>query len=503
MDDISNLVNADNKVEVLSTLGKIAQNTYYLTVAEMGTRILGYILVILIARHLGDIAFGQYSFVLAFVSLFAVIADIGLSSLSTRTIAQKPDHFDEYIGNIFTIKLILSLVVLALIVIVVLTSNYSQDVSFAIYIAAIYTIFTSLKDLFISVIRGVQEMKLEMQIKIFEKTLLFALIFALIFLNCSLIGILFAYAISSSCAYIYSYFTSKRFYRLHINFNIVFWKTVILEALPFAITTVLVTVYFQIDTIMLSMMKGDAIVGWYNAAYKIIFTLMFIPGAFVSAIFPVISQHYASNLMESTKKLFLLGIKYLILIAIPITVFGYIFASEIIFLLYGESFTPSVYAFQILVFVVPLLFVTSLLGSTLQALGAQRMVCIIAGINAVINITLNFVIIPYYSYIGASITTVLTELFGVIAMIFYSTRILNIQPLKIGMLRYISVISIFSLTTWVLASFNCIVAFTVGFVVYITLLCTHKILDDQDKAIVEKLFKGGHIYRFFRAVHII
>ena len=59
----------------MSTVRTIAKNTLSLTVAEVITKLLAFILVIVVARYLGDVGYGKYAFALAFASFFAIIAD--------------------------------------------------------------------------------------------------------------------------------------------------------------------------------------------------------------------------------------------------------------------------------------------------------------------------------------------------------------------------------------------------------------------------------------------
>ena len=174
---------------------------------------------------------------------------------------------------------------------------------------------------------------------------------------------------------------------------------------------------------MLSIMVGYIAVGIYNAAYRLVLVLVFIPSILVTAIFPLMSQHF-----ESSKNLLKLeyekSVKYLFIVSTFIFVYGLIFADKIILIMYGEGYSTSIAALQALIFVVPIIFLTYLFGNILGAVNKQRVVTIVACANALLNVGLNLILIPKFSYIGASIATVATEGLGFILMFSYISRYL-------------------------------------------------------------------------------
>ena len=70
---------------------------------------------------------------------------------------------------------------------------------------------------------------------------------------------------------------SKNFGLPHVEIDMRFWKRILPQALPFALTGLFTTIYFYIDSVLLSVMKGAEAVGWYNAPYRLIAVLLFIP----------------------------------------------------------------------------------------------------------------------------------------------------------------------------------------------------------------------------------
>lgn len=195
-----------------------------------------------------------------------------------------------------------------------------------------------------------------------------------------------------------------------------FQKKSIRNALPFGITGIFVTIYFWIDSVMLFYMQGNAAVGIYTLAYKLLLVLLSIYSVYMVAIFPVMTKLH-ENSPKSLKIAYENSLKYFLIIGIPLAIIITIMANDIILLVYKKySFIPAVIPLQILVWATAFMFINGLATNLLNSIGNQVTVTKITGIGAIFNISLNIILIPFLSYTGASIATVLTEI--LIAILF-------------------------------------------------------------------------------------
>jgi O-antigen/teichoic acid export membrane protein len=95
------------------------------------------------------------------------------------------------------------------------------------------------------------------------------------------------------------------------------WLRLVRLAVPFALAAFFFSLYFNIDMIMLSYMKGDEVVGWYAVAYRFISVLLIFPGAFMGALWPIFSRlhiHAKDKFIFAHEK----SVKYLLILALPI-----------------------------------------------------------------------------------------------------------------------------------------------------------------------------------------
>jgi len=169
-------------------------------------------------------------------------------------------------------------------------------------------------------------------------------------------------------------------------------------------------------------MKGDEVVGWYNVAYRVILVLILIPNTYFESVFPVMSRFFISS-QESLKIVYEKSIKYMVILAVPIGVGTTLLAGQGIMLVFGTEYSNSVIALQILVWSAVFIFISGVFAQLFNSLNKQIVVTKVTGVCALLNVVLNLVLIPKYSYIGASIATTATEFVALAIIFIWSMRI--------------------------------------------------------------------------------
>lgn len=393
----------------MSDAQKIVKNTSIVVISEIANRSISFVLIIILAKFFGDAGLGKYSFIFAFVGIFSILSDFGISGLMTREIARDKTKTEKYVANALGFKVILCLITILLPSIIIFFTDESPEIKIGVLLAGFSQAFYYLSYPFRSVFNAYERQFYHAMYSLVERIVAFALGITVIYLGYGLLGFVTVLVFSNLISLIYSYIvTLKKFARVSIEFDIKFLKEAIKTSLPFWFTTLFITIYFKIDTVMLGFMKGFEPTGWYNASYKIIDALSLIPLSIGMVLFPVMSRYYK----QQEKFLQILYVKvfyYLFILALPIAV-GITMASQrIILFVYGGSFQNSTISLQILVWALLFIFVNYIIGNLLNSIDKQILFTYTTGFCAILNIGLNFLLIPKYSYIGAAIATVLTE----------------------------------------------------------------------------------------------
>jgi O-antigen/teichoic acid export membrane protein len=474
----------------MSAVRTLAKNTTVLLVANIISYLLGFFTTLYTARYLGVEGFGVLSLALSITGIFAVFTDFGLSALTTREVSRNNSLAKKYIGNIIIIKILLAILTFVLVILVVYILGYPQNVKTVVYLITLSIIFGSLTGIFNSIFQAFQKMEYISFNIILNAILMITGILIVIHYGLGIIALSAVYFVSSGLILILTFIIySWKFFLPKLDLDINFWKPTLKEAFFFGLSSIFVVIYFYIDSVMLSIMVGNSAVGFYNAASKLIFVLLFIPGVFVTSIFPIMSQHF-----ESSKNLLKIeyekSVKYLFVIAVFIFVYGFIFADKIILIIYGTAYASSILALQILIFVVPIIFVTSLFGNILGAINKQRIITIVASIIALFNIILNLILIPKYSYIGASFATVLTEGLGFILMYMYISKyFLRISITQNILKTVISGIITTLVLYYLKININWILTAVLGVFAYLLILYILKIITKEDLELLKKIFR--------------
>lgn len=410
----------------MNTFRCVLKNTVSLASAELITKFITFILTIYIARYLQEVSFGKYSFALAFTCFFAIIPDLGLNTFTIREVAKNKELASKYLGNISIVKFILSICGLIILIIIINLMHYPSDTTLAVYIFGAYVMINNLNQFFVSIYRAFDKMEYEMFVRIIESIVLFSLTMYAIYFQYGLIEIVYAMFLSSVFRLILSgILIVKNFRRPKLEFDFNFVKDVIKEALPFGLTAVFVVIYFRIDTVMLSIMKGDAAVGWYNVAFNIVHGLCaLIIGSITGVCLPLMSRHLES--LNDLKKIYIHSFEILFFLGLLISIIITIYSTELIQVIYGVGYSSSSIILKILIWSFFMMGISSISSTLLYSINKQRIVTVGTGIGALLNVILNLILIPKYSYIGAASATVVTEVVGFIIYFYYSIRFLNI-----------------------------------------------------------------------------
>jgi O-antigen/teichoic acid export membrane protein len=407
----------------MDTIKRIAKNTGVLFLSSVISGLFNLLFVIYTARYLGANNFGVLSFALALTAIFDVFTNFGLSELTVREVARDKSIANKYLQNIVIIKCIFVIINFGLIVLVLKIFGYPWETTVVVYLIALSLMIGSFTKVFYTIFQAFEKMEYQAIGTILTNILLLCGALYAITQNFSVIGFALLYIFISIFILIYAYIVSfLKFPAPKLQIDLSFWKTTIINAWPFFLLGFVSIIGLRIDIVILSVMKGDVVVGWYSAPYKFIDILMFIPAAFVAAIYPVLSNFYITS-KESLHLIYEKSFKYLFVVSLPIAVGTTLLANKIILFTYTSEFIHSITALQILIWTIPITFLTYMYGTLLASVNKQKLNFKISFLCMFLNITINLIFIPKYSYIAASVAAVISSLLSLILCFYFSSKL--------------------------------------------------------------------------------
>lgn len=440
------------------------------------------------ARYLGVSNYGIFGFATSFTAILAVTVDLGINTHVIRHVATDYDSAPKYLGNAMPLKSIFGIGTMILTLIILILMKTDELTLTVTLLFAIEMIIKSFINLLNGSFQAFEEGKYQGIGNTLLHIILLIFILITIFTDFGLIGISISYILANAITLTYTYYAFKNnIAKPKFELDLEFCKQITVLSLPFAVIGLLYTIYYSIDIVMLTNMVGSYASGIYNATYKLISVLTLFYSVYTAVIFPVMSKFFnddESMLLISFEK----SIKYLMLVIIPIAIATVFYSTDIIHLIYGHKYDAASSVLCILIWTVCLLFISGAANSLLNASHKEVAVTKIYAIAAVFNIVLNFVMIPYFSYNGAAITTVLSDLLIVIIQ-FYIIYNLGHRPNKKLYFDIVKIIAgsiILGIALYFL-NLNMWVALPVGIIIYFATVYLLRVFDDDDKYVIKEI----------------
>ena len=354
---------------------------------------------------------GKVSFATSIISYFAMFAQLGIPTYGIRACAQVRNDkkkLSKTAQEIFIINIIMS--ILAYIVFFIALCNVPRlkdektlliIVSATIFFNAIGMewLYKALEQYTYITIRSV----------IFKFIALVAM-FLLIHQQSDYIiyGAISIFA--SSASNIFNFFNVHKYISLRPVGEYNFKQHLKAVSVFFALSCA-ATIYVNLDTVMLGFMKTNVDVGYYNAAVKIKTILVSIVTSLGTVLLPRASYYVEHGLKEDFYRITKKAINFVFLVATPLMLYFMFFAKEGIFFLSGNTYGGAIVPMQI---IMPTLFfigLTNIMGmQILVPLGKENIVLYSEIVGAVVDLAINYILIPKYASAGAAIGTLVAEI---------------------------------------------------------------------------------------------
>lgn len=474
----------------MNNIQRITKNVFSLSIAQIVSIFLGLLYTMLMARYLGAEGFGILNFALAYTGVLSIFSEMGFSQVIVREVARDKSLAEKYISNAILLKLILSVPTMFLIIEGVNLFDNSYNNEKIVIIIGVSMIIGTFNSIFYSIYQAFEKIEFQSFGQILNNSLLYIGTLVIINYNYKTTAFASLFLLTSIINLIYNLsIVSLKFVRPTLKYEYLFWKKLLKEAIPFAITGLSISVYFWTDTLTLSFFKGNEVVGLYNAAYRIISALLFIPYIFNSTIFPLMAQYHISSrecLILSFKNLY----KVMALIGIPLGIGTILIADDLILLIYGSKYSESIIVLRILICSFILILMRNPFERLLEAINQQAKVTKIFIMGAVANVILNVAFIPKYSYVGAGIATLIANLIVLILLIEVTKNYgIFISKKEITIMAKILVSSIvMGIFLKLLPISSILIKIPSAIVVYYIFLGIVKAFSEEEKMIIKSIF---------------
>jgi O-antigen/teichoic acid export membrane protein len=396
---------------------KYATNTLWILVGRAFEMLLTMVVGILVARYMTESEYGYYNYALSIATIFAVLSNLGLANIVTKYIVNQEADESEVLGSALLLKLIGGVFSVAAAMLFAVLLGNSKTSLLYVLIACVPILIKSL-----DVISFYFDAKVLSKYNVMAKTMgivasnLLKLLVVILHWNIMWIyfSLLFDATIFVSLLYVHFQRKGKTaIWKWSKNKIVV--KSLFKESWPLMFTGIIYVFYLKIDQVMIKDLLNASELGHYSAAVKLSSTWYTIPWLITGSLFPALLNALKKNVALFNERFSLLcqGLYLLAIIAIiPIS----FLADWLIEFLFSGKYNQAGLILQIHVWSSVFIFIGYAGSKWLIAKNLQRIALINMCIGAVLNVALNYWLIPIMGIAGAAYVTLVTQALTFIVM---------------------------------------------------------------------------------------
>jgi O-antigen/teichoic acid export membrane protein len=379
---------------------------------------LGAVATRLVTVSVGPTQYGLFVTALTFVSTAMLFTDLGVTSITGRDIAQRPNEAAEILGHNLGVRITLSILLLPLVVVLGFTLYGSSSLRWALLLFAITIPFNAAQTTTLGYYAATIRNYVTFGVTLAQQVVYVGGVAIAIHRGFGIVGCAVAYLISSALSAIGAYVLVRREVNFRPTYSLHSWSHVIRRSASLGAIQVINLLYLRADTLLLSKMAPPRAVGLYGVAYSFVNFIVVAPALILVSVMPLLAtaapEVFERILRRTTHSLAVLGA-----LAVMMTV---LFAPQAIAMLSGHRFLGAVAALRILGISCYFSYLNSALGYAAVARNRHHRMVAVSAFGLLLNVALNIVMIPRLGIDGSATATLGSELVALLGVWFVFSR---------------------------------------------------------------------------------
>jgi O-antigen/teichoic acid export membrane protein len=409
---------------------RAVKNTAVVAVGEIVGKLASLALFAVLARQVGESQLGVFVLAFAFLQIVMVPIDLGLDRYLLRQVARDRARLPHLFGNVLVLKLVLAIPVFAIAVGVLFALGYSEETRETVYVLAGGLLLDSLAATASSAFTAFERNELRALTSLVQRASGAVLGIGILAAGGGVVSVAAAYTVGSLIGFLVGLWLVHRHLPPAFTLDRARWRALTQESVPFAAQDVFTILLFRVDAVLLSLLSTDAAVGRYGAAYRLLESTLFVSYSLAGA-FAAMYTYLEDDSDPTIQAIFGRSIKLALAALVPAAVVFGILAEPIVKLVYGAELAGAADPLELLAPVVVLLgFVVLCTSLVVSRRNATIMVPVTAAM-CVLNIALNFALIPSLDDSGAAAAMLITEAaFAAIVLVIVLRTVRNVAWLR-------------------------------------------------------------------------
>ena len=439
--------------------------------------------------------YGVYFALLNFTFLFNILLDFGITNYNNRMIARHTNLLKKYFARIIPLKILLSVLYMLVVIVSGLCLGYDCWQTKMLFWMCLTQVLSSFISYFRSNITSLMLFKTDSIISVLDRFLLivvcgFMLWNSRLRQNFSIERVVYAQFLTMLITFLVALsvcLVKTGFVRM--KWNKAFGFLLLRDGLPFAVLGLLMACYNKMDSVMLLSLVDDngKSSGIYASGFRLVDS-----ANMVSYLFSVILLPLFSKMIKENKKITdVMGAAFhlLLIITTAFVAISLLYSRELMELLYNKHIEESAEVYRWLSFCFVPISMTYIFGTLLTANGSLKYLNIIAGLGMLMNIGLNFILIPLFQQNGAAITSLITQTVTAALQAWLALKIFKVKfdwKYCLKIVFYVFAVAVAAVAVRYALSASWIVKTAVSLVLFVVMAFAVRILSFKDvKSLVE------------------
>jgi len=389
----------------LSYLEIIGKNSLIQSVGKGASLFLGLLSVGILTRYLGEGGYGKYVIAFSYFSIFTIFADFGLQVVMVRELIERES---KVLGTYLSIKVILAVFSIFIAVVVLLFFPYGRALKVTIFIGILATSVGFFNSFGFVFLQSRLKILLSTGIDLSIKILVFALIVFFVKNDLGLNWVVSATLVGNVVNGILFLVLVKKTSSFELSFKKDVAIGLLQGSLPVALAIFFASLFFKVDTLILSVFRTNQEVGSYGLSCKIIENLLVFWGFFMVTAYPLMAELYKKKRVVFED----FWIKILVvsqIFSLMLVVSIFFLAPLINFVLAGSNFSDSTLLIRILAFSLPFFIANNLFFHKFIIKNKSGYILLIVSITLFVHILMNLIFVPKSGYLASSFSIIFTQ----------------------------------------------------------------------------------------------
>lgn len=387
-----------------------AKNASWIIFGRIIQMVLSFIVSIITARYLGPGNYGVLNYAMAYVAFFTSLCTLGINSIIVKEFIDKPQDQGVVIGTTLLLRIISSLLSSLMIVLIVAIVDKGEPITIIVSALCGLSLVFQVFDTFNYWFQARYQSKITAFATLVAYVLTSTYKIVLLILGKDIFWFAFATSFDYICVAILLLYAYKKNNGPKLKVSLKKGKSLLSRSYHYILSGMMVAIYGQTDKLMLKQMMDSTNVGYYSLASSVNSIWVFVLAAIIESMVPTIMRYYKEDNKEAFKKknrqLYAMVIYISAIVAICFLFFG----EWAIILVYGEAYAPAADILKIIAWYTVFSYLGVARDSWIVCENKQKYLKYMYFSAAVMNVVLNYFMIPIWGSQGAAIASLITQI---------------------------------------------------------------------------------------------